>query len=271
MRRAVRAGAAARNAPPPRRRYRPGTRALKEIRKFQKCVHTAPPALLHTPKHRGGDGISSSASWCYFQHPFASGASTAAPAEKAEPLRDARAGLPTCSFAGFHLRAWYVSPPPDFLDRVFWPAFALFGSLFLRHFPRNPNTYIPSIQQAFFPVPIQYAGGAVAASAHRVPLSLPQTKEISDEYCGQSYRWQAEALMALQEAAEVSAPRARGQPRPGFGSVACVFAACVCPQAYMVHLFEDAYLCSIHAKRVTLFVKDIQLARRIRGLSEALY
>jgi hypothetical protein len=24
-------------------------------------------------------------------------------------------------------------------------------------------------------------------------------------------------------------------------------------QAYMVHLFEDAYLCSIHAKRVTLF------------------
>eukprot|EP01047_Picozoa_sp_COSAG01_P068860 COSAG01_NODE_10051_length_2262_cov_2.056403_4_plen_102_part_00 len=27
----------------------------------------------------------------------------------------------------------------------------------------------------------------------------------------------------------------------------------LCMQAYMVHLFEDAYLCSIHAKRVTLF------------------
>jgi len=32
------AAAVARSAPPPRRRYRPGTRALKEIRKFQKCA-----------------------------------------------------------------------------------------------------------------------------------------------------------------------------------------------------------------------------------------
>ena len=51
------------------------------------------------------------------------------------------------------------------------------------------------------------------------------------------YRWQAAALLALQEAAE----------------------------AYLVHLFEDANLCAIHAKRVTLMVKDVQLARRIRG------
>lgn len=51
------------------------------------------------------------------------------------------------------------------------------------------------------------------------------------------YRWQANAMLALQEAAE----------------------------AHLVSLFEDAYLCSIHAKRVTLMVKDIQLARRIRG------
>jgi histone H3/H4 len=36
-------------------------------------------------------------------------------------------------------------------------------------------------------------------------------------------------------------------------------------------VFQSCYLCSIHAKRVTLQVKDIQLARRIRGLSEALY
>ena len=55
-------------------------------------------------------------------------------------------------------------------------------------------------------------------------------------------RWQVEALMALQEAAE----------------------------AYLVHLFEDSNLCAIHAKRVTIFVKDIQLARRIRGFSESL-
>lgn len=56
-------------------------------------------------------------------------------------------------------------------------------------------------------------------------------------------RWRAEALEALQEAAE----------------------------EYLVKLLEDANICAIHAKRVTLMVKDIQLARRIRGLSEAFY
>ncbi|KAH6915359.1 histone H3 [Coprinopsis sp. MPI-PUGE-AT-0042] len=50
-------------------------------------------------------------------------------------------------------------------------------------------------------------------------------------------RWQTSALLALQEAAE----------------------------AYLVHLFEDANLCAIHAKRVTIMTRDIQLARRIRG------
>merc|ERR1712196_279862 len=37
------------------------------------------------------------------------------------------------------------------------------------------------------------------------------------------------------------------------------------PEAYMVGLFEDTNLCAIHAKRVTIMPKDIQLARRIRG------
>jgi histone H3 len=36
-------------------------------------------------------------------------------------------------------------------------------------------------------------------------------------------------------------------------------------EAYLVGLFEDTNLCSIHAKRVTIFPKDISLARRIRG------
>lgn len=36
-------------------------------------------------------------------------------------------------------------------------------------------------------------------------------------------------------------------------------------EQYLTGLFEDAQLCAIHAKRVTLFVKDIQLARRMRG------
>ena len=50
-------------------------------------------------------------------------------------------------------------------------------------------------------------------------------------------RFQSSAVMALQEAAE----------------------------AYLVGLFEDTNLCAIHAKRVTIMPKDMQLARRIRG------
>mmetsp|Transcript_7817 Transcript_7817/g.14544 ORF Transcript_7817/g.14544 Transcript_7817/m.14544 type:complete len:144 (-) Transcript_7817:365-796(-) len=58
---------------------------------------------------------------------------------------------------------------------------------------------------------------------------------------GSSFRWQQAALLALQEAAE----------------------------DYLIHLFEDANLCAIHAKRVTIMVRDIRLARRIRGYREA--
>ena len=36
-------------------------------------------------------------------------------------------------------------------------------------------------------------------------------------------------------------------------------------EAYLVRLFDDANLCAIHARRVTIMPKDIQLARRIRG------
>lgn len=62
-------------------------------------------------------------------------------------------------------------------------------------------------------------------------------KEVQSSFFTQPYRWQANALLALQEAAE----------------------------AHLVGLFEDANLCTIHAKRVTIMPKDIQLARRIRG------
>ncbi len=50
-------------------------------------------------------------------------------------------------------------------------------------------------------------------------------------------RFQSQALIALQEAAE----------------------------SYLTGLFEDSNLCAIHANRVTVMKKDIQLARRIRG------
>ena len=39
-------------------------------------------------------------------------------------------------------------------------------------------------------------------------------------------------------------------------------------EAYLVGLFEDTNLCTIHARRVTIMPKDIQLARRIRGEDE---
>ncbi|XP_023816269.1 histone H3.3 [Oryzias latipes] len=63
-------------------------------------------------------------------------------------------------------------------------------------------------------------------------------REICVQFSRDDLRWQVYALMALQEAAE----------------------------AFLVLLFSDANLCAIHAKRVTLFPRDIQLARRIRGV-----
>ena len=61
-------------------------------------------------------------------------------------------------------------------------------------------------------------------------------REIAQEFKA-DLRFQGSAIFALQEAAE----------------------------AYLVSLFEDTNLCAIHAKRVTIMPKDIQLARQIRG------
>ncbi|XP_049294234.1 uncharacterized protein LOC125769544 [Anopheles funestus] len=61
-------------------------------------------------------------------------------------------------------------------------------------------------------------------------------REIAQDF-KTDLRFQSAAVAALQEASE----------------------------AYLVGLFEDTNLCAIHAKRVTIMPKDIQLARRIRG------
>eukprot|EP00915_Cephaloidophora_sp_WS-2016_P004898 GHVH01006541.1.p1 GENE.GHVH01006541.1~~GHVH01006541.1.p1 ORF type:complete len:137 (+),score=11.82 GHVH01006541.1:97-507(+) len=61
-------------------------------------------------------------------------------------------------------------------------------------------------------------------------------REIANDLKGE-LRFQSSAVMALQEATE----------------------------AYLTGLFEDTNLCAIHAKRVTIMSRDIQLARRIRG------
>ena len=61
-------------------------------------------------------------------------------------------------------------------------------------------------------------------------------REIAQEFKTE-LRFQSSAIAALQEASE----------------------------AYLVSLFEDTNLCAIHAHRVTIMPKDMQLARRIRG------
>lgn len=61
-------------------------------------------------------------------------------------------------------------------------------------------------------------------------------REIAQEY-KTDLKFQAAALGALQEGSE----------------------------AYLTNLFEDTNLAAIHAKRVTIMPKDVQLARRIRG------
>ena len=64
-------------------------------------------------------------------------------------------------------------------------------------------------------------------------------REVCNEITGigNDKRWQSAAVIALQEAAE----------------------------AYLIHLYEDTNLNAIHAKRITVMPKDMQLARRIRG------
>ena len=49
------------------------------------------------------------------------------------------------------------------------------------------------------------------------------------------------------------------------GKVTLYFVFIQAAEAFLVCLLSDAYLCTIHAKRVTLQVRDIQLARRLRG------
>ncbi|NWY19963.1 H3 protein, partial [Aphelocoma coerulescens] len=70
------------------------------------------------------------------------------------------------------------------------------------------------------------------------------------------------------KAARKSAPATGGVKKPHRyrpGTVALREIRRYQNEAYLVGLFEDTNLCAIHAKRVTIMPKDIQLARRIRG------
>ena len=59
--------------------------------------------------------------------------------------------------------------------------------------------------------------------------------------------------------------RLKSPPVPARASQIAILALQEAAEAYLVGLFEDTNLCAIHAKRVTIMPKDIQLARRIRG------
>ena len=95
--------------------------------------------------------------------------------------------------------------------------------------------------------PHRYRPGTVALreirkhqkSAELLLRKLPfqrLVREIAQDFKS-DLRFKPQSVMALQEASE----------------------------AYLVGLHEDTNLCCIHAKRVTIFPKDVQLARRIRG------
>ena len=71
----------------------------------------------------------------------------------------------------------------------------------------------------------------------KLPFSRVVRETVSTVCNGRDLRFQTAAILALQEASE----------------------------AYLVTLFEDSLLCTIHAKRVTLMPKDMTLAMRIRG------
>eukprot|EP00002_Diphylleia_rotans_P015753 TRINITY_DN304_c0_g1_i6.p1 TRINITY_DN304_c0_g1~~TRINITY_DN304_c0_g1_i6.p1 ORF type:complete len:139 (+),score=31.19 TRINITY_DN304_c0_g1_i6:85-501(+) len=105
----------------------------------------------------------------------------------------------------------------------------------------------PSAASAGVKKPHRYRPGTVALreirkyqkSTDLLIRKLPfqrLVREIAQDY-KTDLRFQTVAVAALQEAAE----------------------------AYLVGLFEDTNLCCIHAKRVTIMPRDMQLARRIRG------
>ena len=105
---------------------------------------------------------------------------------------------------------------------------------------------LPATQQGQ-PKPRRYRPGTVALweirrcqkSTELLLIKLPLqrlVRELAQDLGKMTIRFQSGAIMALQEASE----------------------------AYLVGLLEDANLCAIHTKRVTIMPKDIQLARRIR-------
>ena len=82
---------------------------------------------------------------------------------------------------------------------------------------------------------IHHFQGTTALLIWKLPFQR-LVREIAQDF-KTDLRFQSAAILCLQEAVE----------------------------AYLVRLFDDANLCAIHARRVTIMPKDILLARRIQG------
>ena len=82
---------------------------------------------------------------------------------------------------------------------------------------------------------IRHFQGSTALLIRKLPFQRV-VREIAQDF-KTGLRFQSVAVLCLQEAAE----------------------------AYIVRLFDDANLCAIHARQVTIMPKDLFLARRIRG------
>ena len=82
---------------------------------------------------------------------------------------------------------------------------------------------------------IRHFQGSTALLIRKLPFQR-LVREIAQDY-KTDLRFQSVVILCLQEETE----------------------------AYLVRLFDDANLCAIHARRVTIMPKDILLARRIRG------
>ena len=95
------------------------------------------------------------------------------------------------------------------------------------------------------PTPYRYRPGTVALRETRkfqkstdLLINRSSFNRVIRQISDNKYRYQATALLAIQEAAE----------------------------AFMVQIFEEAQLSAIHGKRVTIFPRDLALVKRIRGL-----
>ena len=82
---------------------------------------------------------------------------------------------------------------------------------------------------------IRHYQGSTVLLIQKLPFQR-LVREIAQDF-KTDLRFQSVAILCLQEAAE----------------------------AYLVRLFNDANLCAIHTRQVTIMPKDLFLARRIRG------